>query len=234
MSVIKSAQDTPVSDPAGSPPSSMVDRLRRYVGPAALVAGSVLAVAGMALHVAGDGSAPDEALIRTIEAGLGQWLASHFLLASGMALVAIGVASAFRVARGRGAALTAVGAAVASVGAVLMSLGDFAHGALAYAMAGHVDATTSLAIQEGYFLHPAIAATSFGGMLLPVGVLVLGVALLRSRVVPRWAALVLAVSPIVISLGSASGPRMVVFGLPFVVGMTVLARAIARNDLRPT
>lgn len=229
MSITKPVQATPVSHPIGSPPPSTIDRLRRYGGPAALVVGSVLTVAGMALHVAGDGSAPDETLVRTIEASLGQWLASHLLLASGMALVAGGATAAFRVARGRGATLTAVGAVAASVGAALMSLGDLAHGALAYALAGHVDATTSLAIQEAYFLHPAIAVTSSAGMLLPLGVLILGVALLRSCIVPRWAAVVLLVSPIVISLGFASGPRMLLLGLPFVAGMTVLARAIARS-----
>lgn len=232
MSITKPTQATPatpVSDPTGSSPPTTIDRLRRHAGPAALVVGSVLTIAGMALHAAGDGSAPDETFVRTVEASLGQWLASHLLLAAGMALVAGGLASALRVARGRGATLTAVGAVVASVGAALMALGDFAHGGLAYALSGHVDATTSLAIQEGYFLHPAIAVTSFGGMLLPVGVVVLGIALLRSRVAPRWAAVVLLVSPLVISVGFASGPRMLVLGLPFVVGMTVLARAIARN-----
>lgn len=229
MSVAPTEQATPASHPAEAPPPSTIDRLRRHAGPVALVLGSVLAVAGMALHVAGDGSAPDEALVRTIEASLGQWLASHLLLASGMALVAGGAASAFRLARGRGATLTAIGAAAMSVGAALMSLGDLAHGALAYALAGHVEATTSLAIQEAYFLHPAIAVTSFGGMLLPVGVLVLGVALLRSRIVPRWSAIVLGVSPIFISLGFASGTRMLLLGLPFMVGMAVLARAIARR-----
>lgn len=229
MSIAQPAQAAPVSDPARSAPLSTIERLRRHAGPTALVVGSVVTVAGMVLHVAGDGSTPDEALVRTIEAGLAQWLTSHFLLAAGMALVAGGAASAFRVARGRGATLTAIGAVVVSVGAVLMSLGDFAHGALAYALAGHVDASTSLAIQEGYFFHPAIAATSFGGMLMPLGILILGVALLRSRLVPRWAAVVLLVSPIIMSLGFASGPRMLVLGLPFVVGMTVFARAIART-----
>lgn len=229
MSITKPAQATPVAHPAGSLPPSTIDRLRRYGGPAALVLGSVLMVAGMALHVAGDGSPDYEALVRTVEAHSAQWMASHFLLAIGMALIAGGAVTAFRLARGRGATLTAVGAAVASVGAALMSLGDLAHGILAYALAGHVDVTTSVAIQEAYFFHPAIAVISFGGMLLPIGVVVLGVALLRSRVVPRWAAIVLLVSPIAITFGFASGPRMLVLGLPFVVGMVALARAIARS-----
>ena len=229
MSGIRAAPVTSSVHPVASPDLSRLDWVRRFAGPAALVVGSVLTVAGMALHVAGDGSPADEALVRTIEGHLTQWLASHFLLAFGMALVAGGAATAFRVAHGRGAALTAIGAATLALGAALMSLGDLAHGAVAYALAGHIDAATSLAIQEEYFLQPAIGVISFGGMLMPVGVLVLGLGLLRSRAVPRWTAIVLLVSPIVISLGFASGPRMLVLGLPFVVGMAALGRAIARS-----
>lgn len=223
------AQTVSAAHTARSRGRSAIDGLRRYAGPTALVAGAVLTVAGMALHVAGDGSPADVALMRTIEAHSTQWLTSHLLLGFGMALVAGGAATALRLARGRGATLTAIGAVVASVGAALMSLGDLAHGALAYALAGHVDAATSLAIQEAYFFHPTIAVISFGGMLLPVGLLVLGIALLRSRVVPRWAAIVLLISPIAITFGFASGPRMLALGLPFVVGMAALAREIARS-----
>ncbi len=189
----------------------------------------MLTIAGMALHVQGDGSEADEAFVRTVEAQSTQWLISHLLLAVGMGLVAGGVVAAFRMARGRGAALTAVGSGLMAVGGVLMSLGDFAHGALGYALSGHVDPATSLEIQNSYFFHPAIAVISFGGMLLPLGMVILGIALLRSRAVPRWAAVVLMTSPILISLGFPSGPRMVYLGIPFVVGLAAVARATARR-----
>lgn len=222
-----------MSDITAAPVTSLalskLDWLRRFAGPTALAVGSIITVAGMAFHIEGDGSPADEALVRTIEGQLTQWLSSHFMLAVGMALVAGGATTVFRLARGRGAALTVVGASALVLGAALMSLGDFAHGSLSYALAGHVDAAASLAIQNAYFLQPAFAVISFGGMLLPVGVLILGVALLRSRAVPRWAAIVLLLSPVVMTFGFASGPRMLLLGLPFVVGMTVLARAIARS-----
>jgi hypothetical protein len=206
-----------------------VDRLRRLGGPTALAAGAALAIIGMALHVPGDGSAADVALMRTIDAQPTQWLISHLLLAVGMALVAVGAVAAFRIARGRGGAATAIGAGVMAVGGSLMSLGDLGHGVLAYALSGHVDPATSLEIQEAYFLNPAVVVLSFGGMLLPVGVVVVGIALLRSRAVPRWAAGVLIVSPILITVGFASGYRMLLLGIPFVVGLAVLARRIARS-----
>lgn len=232
MSSTQSTQVTTLDQPVEPPVLSTIEGLRRYAGPTVLLAGAALTIAGMALHVAGDGSPADEALIRTIEASSTQWLVSHFLLAAGMALVAGGAVTALRLARRRGGILTISGVAAISLGAALMSLGDLAHGILAFALAGRIDPATSLAIQDDYFMHPAIAVISFGGMLMPLGVLLLGVALLRSHVVPRWAAVVLLVSPVAISLGFASGPRMLVFGLPFVVGMAALSRAIARDSCR--
>lgn len=223
------APSSPSDPPADPLEPSAIDRLRTYGGPVALAAGSVVTIAGMALHVAGDGSEPDQAFVRTVEGQLPQWMASHFLLAFGMALIAGGALTVWRLARGRGATLTALGAGLMSVGAALMALGDFAHGSVAYVLAGRVDPATSLAAQEAYFSHPTIGGVSMGGMFLPLGVLLLGIGLLRSRAVPRWAAIVLTISPIAVTLGSASGPRMVVFGLPFIVGLTALAGHVARR-----
>ena len=202
--------------------------LRRYAGPVALVAGPILMVAGMALHAEG---LPDEAFVRTVRTQPGQWLTSHLLLAFGNALIALGAAVvAVRMARGRGATPTAVGAVMASVGGALMSLGDLAHGSVAYSLVDHVAAADSLAIQEVYFANPAIMAVSMGGMLLPLGVMVLGFGLLRSRLIPRWAAIMLLVSVFLIQAGMAAGPHMAAFGLPFVVGMAVLARGLVRSS----
>jgi hypothetical protein len=117
-----------------------------------------------------------------------------------------------------------------AVGAALMSVGDFGHGVLAYALSGHVDPATSLEIQDAYHFHPVVAVISFGGMLLPLGVVIFGIALLRSRAVPRWAAAVLISAPILISFGFTSGTRMLYLGIPFVVGLAFLARAIARTS----
>ena len=228
MSTIEEPQVAPTLAPSGPEVPSPVARLRRYGGPVALAVGAVLTIAGMALHVEGDGTEADVEFVRAVEAQPTQWLISHLLLAVGMALVAGGAVAAFRMARGRGAALTAIGAGVMAVGGFLMSLGDLAHGALAYALIGQVDPATSLEIQESYFFNPAVAVMSFGGMLLPLGVVLLGIALLRSRAVPRWAAAVLIVSPILISVGFASGTRMLVLGIPFVVGLALVARAMAR------
>ena len=200
-------------------------RLRRGAAPLTLVVGSVVTVGGMALHAQG---LPDEAFVRTIESQPDQWLASHLALAFGGALLAFGLTSILRLVDGRAARITVVGTVVAAVGAALMSLGDLAHGVVAYVLAGHVDAPTSLAAQEAYFAHPAIMVLSMAGMLLPLGLIILSIGLFRARVIPRWLAVLVLLSPIAIQAGMASGPRMLAFGLPLVVAMAALARETAR------
>lgn len=200
-------------------------RLRRGVAPAALFVGSVATIGGMALHAEG---LPSEAYVRTIESQPGQWLASHLALGLGMALVALGLTGVLRLVDGQAAKTIVVGTVVAAVGAALMSLGDLAHGVVAYALAGHLDASASFAAQEAYFAEPAIMILSMSGMLLPLGLIILGVGLFRSRLVPRWLAVVVLLSPIAIQAGMASGPRMLAFGLPFMVAMGALARETAR------
>lgn len=97
-----------------------------------------------------------------------------------------------------------------------------------FALAGHVDAAASLAAQEAYFAQPAIMILSMAGMLLPLGLLILAIGLLRTRVVPRWLGAVVLVGPMLIQAGMASGPSMLAFGLPFVVAMGALASETAR------
>lgn len=201
-----------------------VGRLRRLSGPVAVVLGSCAGAAGLALHIRG--GQPDEAQMREIAAGASQWLTSHLLMGFGWALLAVGILSAFRLVRGRGAALTGTGIAVLFVGAGLMSLGDIGHGTLAYALTDHVDAATSLAIQEDYFGNPVILVLSMGGMLMPLGIMLLAGGLLRARSVPRWAAVVLLFSPLGIQLGYSTELPFAPLTIPLVLGMTVLARAI--------
>lgn len=216
----------PVGQRPGRPAPAAADRLRLLAGPAALVAGPVLAVTGMSLHV--KGLPEDLSLIRTVSAHPSLWLASHLLQSVGMALLAAGALAVWRLAHGRGATLTALGAAVTTAGAALMALGDIAHGAVAFALAGRVDDAASLAIQKGFFANPAVLTLFTGGTLLPLGVLLLGAGVLRSGAVPRWLGLVVLVSPIFVQLGFNTAVPLALAGLPFVVGMAGLARAAAR------
>lgn len=214
-----------VAPPEATTSPTATGRVRRMAAPVALFVGSVAAIGGMTLHAEG---LADEAYVRTIESQPGQWLSSHLALGLGMALLALGITSVLRLVEGRDARTAVVGTVVSAVGAALMSLGDLAHGVVAYALVGHLNAASSLAAQEAYFANPAIMILSMAGMFLPLGLLILGVGLFRARIVPRWLAILVAVSPIAIQAAMASGPDMVAFGLPFVVAMGALARETAR------
>jgi hypothetical protein len=212
---------TEISSPRPSSPHPVA----RLAGPIALVIGSLLAAAGMALHL----PAMAEELVPTaIAAAPGRWLASHLLQGFGFAIVAAGAASALSlVRRDRGATPTAMGAVAMTLGAITMALGDIAHGAVGFALT-EVDPATSLAIHDVYFEHPAIAGLNTGPMLISVGMLVLGVGLLRSRVHPRWVGIVIMLTPIAVNAGFSLGLPPFAPGVPFAVGMTTFAYALMR------
>ena len=212
---IASAIETRPSPSFAGPPGAGV------VGPVSLIAGSVLTAVGMALHL--PAMKEDEALVRAIADDLSQWLASHLLLSFGLALAAVGAATAVRLVRGRGGRLTALGAIATSLGAMVLALSDIAHGAVSFAVVEQVDPATSLAIHEAYFSHPAILSLNAGSLVVTLGMLVLGVGLLRSRVAPRWAGFVIVLTPIAIQASFALGLPTYLHGLPFVIGMTTLA-----------
>lgn len=216
---------TPAADAVGSSSRSGLDIPARVLGPVTLATGAVLAAAGMALHL---GAMPEDERLTQAIAEDPQWASSHVLLGLGFALVAIGIVSTLPLLRGRGSRFSAVGAVLASLGAVLMALSDIAHGALGLALRDQVDAATSLEIHLAYFEHPAILGLNLGPTLLPLGMILLGVGLLRSGTAPRWAGAVVLLTPVAVSASFALGLPSALQALPFLVGMLVLASALFR------
>jgi hypothetical protein len=198
----------------------------RWVGPVALATGACATAAGLALHL---GAMPEDERLAQAIADDPQWAVSHVLLGIGFALVAIGLTHAVALARGRGAALTGVGALLAGLGAVLMSLSDIAHGAVGLALRGQVDAPQSLDIHLAYFEQPAVMTLNLGPMLLTLGLLVLGVGLLRSRTVPRWAGAAVLLTPIAVNASFALSLPPYLQAVPFLAGMLVLTSLLVRQ-----
>lgn len=217
-------------------PASSPGRRRPALAPGALAMGAVLAAVGLGVHQGAIGGFEAESLAQTraIAARPGLWLAAHLLSSLGMILVAGGMVSVAQVARDQEARAARIGAVIASVGATFMSLGDIAHGSVGFALAGQVNAADSLVIEKAFFSNPAIGTVLGLGMLLPLGILVLGVGLIRSRLVPRWAGIVVLASPIVIQAGLAGAIPPYLFALPFVIGMWVLAWTVRAETALPT
>jgi hypothetical protein len=223
---IPAQPEAPAADTLVPQRIERLPRLTRLVGPVALGLGAVLAAAGLALHL---GAMPEDERLTQAIADDPDWAVSHMLLGIGFALVAIGAAHAVTVVRARGAVLAGVGAVLMSLGAVLMALSDIAHGALGLALRGHVDAGQSLDIHLSYFEHPAVLGMNIGPMLLTLGMIAMGIGLLRARSVPRWAGAVFLVTPIAVNASFMLSLPPYLQALPFLVGMLVLTGLMTRR-----
>lgn len=218
---------TVTKQPAGDLTEGREARARRGAA-VALACGAVLAAVALAMHLRG--GVDDVEFVRRVEEAPEQWLVGHVLMAVGGILLAFGLVAVPSLVRGRGRRLARVASGVAAVGAVSTALGDFAHGALAYVLIGHVSAEQSLAIQDEFFTQPLLAAATMPGLLLPLGMLLLGGALLYSRAVPTATAVLVMVAPVSVQLGygitSLPMPLMV---LPLVAGLGWLAWIVANE-----
>lgn len=194
----------------------------------ALAMGTLLVAVALALHLRG--GVDDVDFVRRVEAAPTVWLVGHVVMAVGGLLLLVGLRAVPALAPGRGRRLVLAGAALAAVGAAASALGDFAHGTLAYVLIDDVPAEQSLTIQEQFFTHPLLAAVTMPGLLLPIGMLVLGAGLLRSRAVPVPAALLVLVAPFLVQLGyMVTSLPMLIMVVPLVVGLGWLALVVARG-----
>ena len=204
-------------------------RFGQNVGPAALAIGAITVVAGMALHPTGNN---EGALVPYISSHLARWGWTHIILATGFMMLAMGMCSVLGLATGpRGTRLITIGAVTGSVGSVLFAWETVAHGAVMQAIASRrlpPDQALQVAkhyVETPYFVPFSAAASLF----LPLGLVLLGIAMIRSRRIPTWAAVVLTLSPVGVQVGGAAGPRMLVAGIPLIVGSTALARAVQQS-----
>jgi hypothetical protein len=219
-----SRESDPASPPAGPRPA-------RLAAPAALVLGGLMYAAGMGLHL--PAMPEDVGITEAIADGPSRWMSSHLLMSFGLVLVAAALVSALPLVRGRGVVATSVGAVLTSLGAVVLAFSDMAHGALGFALADPVDPATSFEIHVAFFEQPAIAGLMTGPPFLTVGMIVLGAGLLRSGAVARWRGIAVLLTPIGVLAGLNLVPSTWLHGVPFVVGMVVLASVIAQ-DQRPS
>jgi hypothetical protein len=207
------------------------DEVRSQRGAAAALAGgSLLSAVALSLHLRG--GAPESVdFARRVEAAQGAWLTGHVLMAVGGIMLLLGLIAVPRLVHGRGRRAVVVGAGLSAVGAASSALGDFAHGALAYVLIGDVSAEESIQIQNQFFTEPLLAAVSMPGMLLPIGMLVLGSALLYSRAVPVPAAVLLLVAPLSVQLGyMVTVLPMPVMVLPLVAGLGWVSLVLAKGQ----
>ena len=196
----------------------------RAAGPAALVLGPALTVAGFALHpLAAD---PAATFIARINSHPARWALAHLLIGVGLGAFAAGIGSVLRLAHGRGARFLVAGVLTAGTGAVGMGYEAIGHGAVGYALAGRADVPllVSTHVQTAFEHLGFSAGPALVGVLFPLGLLLLGIGALRSRATPRWGAVLLLLAPFGIQVAGA-GPWELLGAAPLVIGLATLARA---------
>src|ERR1700722_11392974 len=146
----------------------------------------------------------------------GQLYVSGTLSLLALGALAVAWAAIASLVRGRGAALATVAALVGGIGAFCGALVNVLVGVNLAAAAGHFLVTTFNSGFAHVFLNVYVAAI----FLAPV---LMGIALWRSRTVPRWLAVLFAAGLALAQEVPSAGPaKVVLLMLPFAVAMVAL------------
>jgi hypothetical protein len=150
------------------------------------------------------------------------------LTAAGAFLVVPGLVALLRLVRDRGSRLATAGAILAGAGITSLGAGDVM---LTLVMGGLVEQHRSTA--EALFKiansEPMLSLPFALAPLFVVGMVLLGISLLRARTVPLWLGAITIVGGLVVPFSTAGGPRAFITLLPLgaalvAVGITALRR----------
>ena len=217
---------TTLSDtPAVTTPAARSTAGARLLAAAVLGAPVLLSI-NSAFHPRVDITA--ESLLEGAGTGPDQWYAVHLVAALG-AMLGIAAAIGLRtLVVGRGRRLSTVALALTVLGAPILAM-SFAIEAAVLRLATDLEPTAGLALAEGYVDAPDFYAVPAAIALVTLGSLLMAVALVLSRAVPRWMSLTLCVATVATALaapGTPVGP--IAFGAVSVVSV-FLALEIASN-----
>jgi hypothetical protein len=165
----------------------------------------------------------------------GQLYVAGSLALLALGAVAVSYAAIAALVRGRGSALATVAALVGGVGAFCGALVNVlvfpsvAAAATAHMSRGAAAQFLVTAFNSG-FGHVFLDAYLVGQFAAPV---LMGVALWRSRSVPRWLAVLFLAGLEVAQLMPSAGPVVILFMLPFAVAMVLLAVRIWQTATVP-
>jgi hypothetical protein len=207
---------------------SLVDRVRHGFTPVALVLGPVVTTIGFTLHEA---DAEDhEEFLSTVGHHGAAWSLAHLLIPIGLLLFTAGFAGLLRLARGRGARFLVPGVVLGMVGMIATAIDAAAHGAVESALMNRpeVSLAQSEQIQVDYLHSPFVFPLTLLGMGMILGLLIAGIGLFRSRRVPRWAAVLIMLSPVGLMFAGA-GAVAPLGAAPLLIGTVVVARVLLRS-----
>jgi hypothetical protein len=205
--------------------------VRRYLLVAAMVAGAALFVAAQALFLHLGKTSADA--INGVAPHRGRELAATYCDMLGSAgFVALAVGGWRLLPTGRGSRLATLGGVLLVAGGLSNALGGAVFGYLEYfgTASGVSPAQGSSVLDAANHASLLVSAPiSFAAIpVIAVGLLVLAVGLIRSSAAPRWLSIGFTVAA-VLTAAMGVGPLAALIGAPYVVGVALLARQVART-----
>lgn len=214
-------------------PTAHRARSRAASGVVALVVGAPLALAtAIAIHPQ-DTSDAAATLARVAGGDRVRWTVAHLLEPLAWLLVALVLLLAARLGSGKGKRLVQAGGVLGAIGAAASALIVYGHGeAYLHMTAEGMNLQTMEPLYHRFYEAMPIAGPL--AMLFRVGLLLLGAGLFRTKAVPRWAAVLIGLVPLV--MGSVATAPMVVTaavaGGALVAGLAGAAPAIRASIAR--
>ncbi len=201
---------------------------RERILTALVAAAPVLLTAAVFIHP-NDTDDARESLARIADDDRARWILAHLLEPFSLLTLAVVLALVGWAATGRGRTVTRVGGSLAAVGAVSMALIVYAHGEAYRFM---TEDESDLASMERLYdrFYDGMPMVGPLALLFMVGMVVLGAGLFWTRLVPVWAAIAIAVSPVLMVLvGDAASAQVsaLVVGIPMIVGLAGSAKPVA-------
>lgn len=201
---------------------------RRQVLTALIAAAPVVLTVAVFIHP-NDTDDAAETLARIAGADRARWITAHLLESFALLTMAVVLTLVGWAATGSGRNLTRVGGTLAAIGAASTALIVYAHGE-AYRFMTQDEST--LASMERLYdrFHDGMPMVGPLAMLFMVGMVVLGAGLFRTKLAPVWAAIAIALTPVLMFLvgGSVSAQvAALVGGVPMIVGLAGSAKPVA-------
>jgi type IV secretory pathway VirB2 component (pilin) len=159
-----------------------------------------------------------------------RWTVAHLLEPFAWLVLALVLLLAARLGTGKGTRLVQAGGVLGAIGASATALIVYGHGEAYLQMtAGGIDLETMEPLYDRFYEAMPLAAPV--AMFFRLGLVLLGVGLFLTKAVPRWAAALITLVPIIMG-AVATAPAVVtavVVGITLVTGMAGCARAIGQS-----
>lgn len=222
--ISRRARPAAAAPPAGQPEdTTATTRVRQSLLAVAMVGAPVLITVGTFMAPGSGGSnKPSAQVVADFVKHRPQHVASGMVAAAGFALAIPAVIGLVQFARARGAALATIGGVLAGIGAAALAVNFYLISVIMGVLTTHPHDYGLAASVDHVGRHSVLGAVGFFvGIAFTVGIVLVGIALLRAGTVSRWLAALLIVGALLVA-----GPTGPWFGLP--ISLSFIALGVLR------